>query len=128
MDAVLWVLQGFMAFLTVPSGLMTALRREPRGVLHGETVGLGGGPGPAARLGGVLVAACGTALVLPGLMSRATVLTPFAALALLIPVAAVPTLKLKRGDIGPFRWFFGTLFLAIPPVLVAWGRLGPYPL
>ncbi|MEU7532086.1 hypothetical protein AB0A74_40570 [Saccharothrix sp. NPDC042600] len=126
-DTLLWVLQGVMAFLTVPSGLMTALRPAAREYLHGEAVRLGG-PSPVERLGGLLVAACGVALLVPGLVGRATVLTPVAALALLVPAVVVPTLKVRRGDIGPGFWLFGVLYLAAAPVLVAWGRLGPYPL
>src|SRR6185295_434217 len=63
MDALWWVFQGVMAFITVPSGLMTALRRGEAVYLHGRWVRLEGGPGPAARWGGVMAAACGLALV-----------------------------------------------------------------
>lgn len=51
-------------------------------------------PSPAARLGGLPVAACGIALVVPALIHAATVLTPIAALALLRPAIIIPTQKL----------------------------------
>ncbi|QUH03843.1 hypothetical protein HUO13_26200 [Saccharopolyspora erythraea] len=128
MDALLWVLQGVMAFLTVPSGLITALRRNERAYVHGMEVRSGDGPSPAARLGGVLSAACGTALVVPGLVGQATILTPIAALALVAPAALIPVRRAMQGSIGPVAAFFGMLYLAAPPILVAWGRFGPYPL
>lgn len=117
MNVLLWVLQGVMAFITVPSGVMAALG-----------LGLTPDPSPVRRLGGALSAACGTALVVPGLIGTATILTPIAALALVLPAAGFPALRLRQGEIGPVFWFFGTLYLAAAPLLVAWGRLGPYPL
>lgn len=124
-----------MAFLTVPWGVHTLLYRPPQAYVRygppgiaGTVVGLGEGPSPATRLGAVLAIACGTALVVPGLIGEATVLTPIAALLLLAPAVASPARKLARGEIGPPFWFFGTLYLVTPPALVAWGRLGPYPL
>lgn len=117
MNVLLWVLQGVMAFITVPSGVMAALGS-----------GLTADPSPLLRIGGALGAICGTALVLPGLIGVATILTPIAALALVLPAAAFPALRLSQGEIGPVFWFLGTLYLVAPPLLVAWGRLGPYPL
>ncbi|CAM04037.1 hypothetical protein A8924_5152 [Saccharopolyspora erythraea NRRL 2338] len=128
MDALLWVLQGVMAFLTIPSGLMTALRQNERVHMHGMEVRLGDGPSPAARVGGVLSAACGTALVVPGLIDEVTILTPIAALALVAPALAIPARRAMQGSIGPVAAVFGMLYLAAPPILVAWGRFGPYPL
>lgn len=128
MNTFLWILQGLMAFVTLPAGLHAALRPVQRVEVHGTLVRADDWPSPAQRLGGVLSAACGTALVLPGLVHLATVLTPIAALALLGPAVFLPARKLRNGEIGPAFWFFGTLYLTAPSVLVAWGRLGPYPL
>ncbi|MGC9538856.1 hypothetical protein [Streptomyces sp. UG1] len=135
MNALLWVLQGIMAFLTIPWGLMTLLHREQQAYVRygppevaGMAVRLGDGPSPAARVGGFLAVACGAALVVPGLIGAATVLTPTAALSLLVPAVVAPARKLIRGEIGFFASFFGMLYLVTPPLLVAWGRLGPYPL
>lgn len=136
MNVLLWVLQGIMAFMTIPAGLIALLHR-PRPQVYirygppevlGRALFLEDQPSPAERLRGFLAAACGTALVVPGLVGTATVLTPIAALSLLIPAVVIPAQALKRGAIRPFAWFLLTLYFITPPALVAWGRLGPYPL
>ncbi|MBF8190374.1 hypothetical protein ITP53_32620 [Nonomuraea sp. K274] len=75
MEVLLWILQGIMAFLTIPWGLITVLRREQRAYVHGPPEA-GGMP---IRLG---------------------------------------TGQARRRGLAE----------STPPVLVAWGRLGPYPL
>ncbi|WP_439662791.1 hypothetical protein ACSHWB_15890 [Lentzea sp. HUAS TT2] len=44
--------------------------------------------------------------MLPGLVGVATVLTPIAAPALVLPAAAFPALRLSQGESGPVLWFF----------------------
>src|SRR5690349_11509674 len=117
-----------MAFLTVPAGLMTVFGRGEEVYLHGEWVRLNPGSRAFDVTRGVLSVACGVALIVPGLTGKATVLTPLAALALLVPAVAFPALRLRQGEIGPVFWFLGTIWLSFPPLFVAWARFGPYPL
>ncbi|WP_394614296.1 DoxX family protein [Lentzea sp. JNUCC 0626] len=125
MNVLLWVLQGVMAFLTVPSGLMTLFRPDEV-YLHGRWVGHGDRALAIAR--GLASVACGTALIVPGLIGTATILTPVAALLLVAPACYFPARQYGAGEIGPGMAVLGTLWLAFPPVFVAWARFGPYPL
>jgi hypothetical protein len=126
-NALLWFLQGVMAFLTIPSGVMTLLVPSWEPVLPDEE------PPPDFNLPlevgrGMAAVVCGTLLIVPGLVGEATILTPIAAAALLVPAVGFPALRWKQGEIGPVHCFFGTIWLVWPPALVAWGRFGPYPL
>ncbi|WP_285647724.1 DoxX family protein [Lentzea sp. NBRC 102530] len=125
MNVLLWVLQGVMAFLTIPSGVMTVLDPD-RVHLHGRWVQVGDRAVAVVR--GLASVACGTALIVPGLIGKATVLTPIAALLLVAPACYFPARQFGAGEIGPGRWVLGTIWLAFPPVFVAWARFGPYPL
>ena len=124
-NVLLWVLQGVMAFLTIPSGLMTVFDPD-RVYLHGRWVQAGDRAAAVAR--GLASVACGTALIVPGLIGKATILTPIAALLLIAPASYFPARRLLEGETGPGLCLVETILLAGPPTFVAWARYGPYPL
>ncbi|HEY8457646.1 MAG TPA: hypothetical protein VIL34_18785 [Actinopolymorphaceae bacterium] len=153
-NALLWVLQIWIGLGAVVIGLAAATYpRRATQLRYTYRTGrpLPRGPSRWERLAGAVTAICGVALILPGVLDTATLATPVAALVLAVGATIVrirgylrrPTLQDQIRDIlqqpgvtGIVRFTptrvgpsFPVFLLAVVGALViAWGRLGPYPL
>ncbi|MFJ8687486.1 DoxX family protein [Micromonospora wenchangensis] len=123
MNVFLWIVQILLAAIFAGAGL-TKLTRPREKLLDRMGWVRNVPPLQVKALGAAeLLAALG--LVLPGLTGIATVLTPLAAVGLVIVMAGAIVVH-ARAEEHPGTVL--TVVLLVLAALVAWGRFGPYPL
>lgn len=123
MHVALWVVQALLALAFLAAGGMKLTR--PKDALATALPWSAGWSTPALRALGAVEVLGALGLVLPGLTGIATVLTPLAAVGLAVTMAGAVVLHLRRGETSGA---VPSLVLLLLAALVAWGRLGPWPL
>ncbi|MFJ9706315.1 DoxX family protein [Streptomyces sp. NPDC101234] len=122
MNAVLWILAGVLALAFLAAGGMKVA--QPRKKLAeagmGWTQDLSAG---AVKTIGVLEVLAAAGLVLPAALDIAPVLTPLAALGLVLVMLGAVVVHARRRETQMIG--VNVLLLALAAV-VAWGRFGPY--
>lgn len=125
MNTVLWIAQGVLALLFVMSGAMK-LAKTREALAANPKMGWVNDVSPGfikfiatAELAGAL------GMVLPGLIGVAPVLTPIAAIGLVVLMLGATATHIRRKE-TPFAGM--TLAFAAIAAFVAYGRLGPAPL
>ena len=123
MEIALWVAQGLLALVVLMAGIPKLTRsREQLVDRMGYVEDVS--DGTVKAIGGLEVLAA-LGLILPGILGVATVLTPLAALGvILIQVGAIVT-HARRSETQMI--FMNVVFIAVA-AFVAWGRFGEYPL
>jgi uncharacterized membrane protein YphA (DoxX/SURF4 family) len=118
MNNILWILQSFIAFTFLYSGVCKSYFSEPKLVSMGQT-GVEGLPVYFIRFIGITEILGAIGLILPGLLSTSPVLTPIAAicLAFIMPFAA--TIHYKRKEYKSVL-FNCVIFLLC--LVIAYGR------
>lgn len=124
MNVVLWIVTIVLALAFLAAGLMTLTRSKEQLVASGQAWVEGFGPGTIKAIGvAEVLGAAG--LVLPALAGTALVLVPLAAIGLSLLMVGACMTHLRRGETPQI--VVNVVLFALA-VLVAWGRLGPYPL
>ncbi|AXK45281.1 DoxX family protein [Brachybacterium saurashtrense] len=124
MDLVLWILAFVLAAIFAATGLMKLLVARDQQIVRTPYVedfpqGVIRGIGALELLGAL-------GLILPGLLSVATILVPMAAAGLAITMVFAALVHQRRGD-GTAA-MVPSIVLAVLSVAVAWLRFGVYPL
>ena len=124
MNVVLWIVTIVLALAFLAAGLMKLTRSKAQLVASGQgwVEGFGSGAVKAIGVAEVLGA---LGLVLPALTGTALALVPLAAIGLALLMVGALVTHLRRGE-KPQMVANAVLFALA--LLVAWGRLGPYPL
>ena len=81
--------------------------------------------GPLTRTIGLLEVLAAGGLVLPGIADVATVLTPLAAIGVVLIFLGAIALHVRRGEVRVIGMHIVVIALAL---VVIWGRMGPYSL
>lgn len=122
MNVTLWIIAAVLAALFLASG--TTKLTRPREKLVAATPALDGfGPGAITAIG-LLEILAATGLVVPGVVDIAPVLVPLAAVGLALLMAGAMVVHGRRREA---QGVAVTLVLLALAAVVAWGRLGPYP-
>lgn len=121
MNVVLWILQGLLAALFLASGVMKLVRRKEQ--LQAQLGWVEDfSPGMIKLIGTVeLLAALG--LILPAVTGIATVLTPLAAVGLVVVMVGAGITHGRRRE---FSYVTANAVLLVLAAVIAWGRFGPY--
>ena len=124
MNLALWIIAIVLAVGFAASGLMKILRTKEQLVASGFGWAQDFSPS-TIRLIGVLEILGAIGLILPAALHIAPILVPLAAIGLALTMvgAAVVHARRKEAPLIPVNAVLLTL-----AVIVAWGRLGPYPL
>jgi uncharacterized membrane protein YphA (DoxX/SURF4 family) len=123
MNIALWVIQALLAAFFFAAGaahLLMPLTRLKASAPWTEDVG-----GPLTSTIGFLELLAALGLVLPGITHVATVLTPLAAIGLVLIFLGAIALHVRRGETKVIVMHIAVVALAL---VVVWGRLGPYTL
>ena len=121
MNIVLWVVQALLALVFLGSGLVKLIR--PKEKLRSQMAWVEDFPTSAIKLIGAVEIVGAAGLILPGLLHIAVILTPLAAVGLLIVMIGAVVTHLRRHETGPA---VVPLVLAILSAVVAVLRFGPY--
>ena len=123
MDIALWIAQGLLALVMLAAGLPKVTQSREQLVdrmAYVEDVS----DGTVKAIGGLeILAALG--LILPGILGVATVLTPLAALGVIVVQLGAAVTHARRGETQMI--FMNVVLIAIAG-FIAWGRFGDYPL
>jgi hypothetical protein len=118
----LWIVEGALAAFFAAGGFVKAVRPRKRLVDSGLTWVEDFPDAGVKTIGGLeLLAAVG--LVLPGLTGIAPVLTPVAAVGLVLLMAGATVVHIRRGETSVVVVPLALLAVA---AFVAWGRFGPW--
>ncbi|WFE97979.1 DoxX family protein [Micromonospora sp. WMMD987] len=123
MNVFLWILQTLLAALFAGAGL-TKLS-QPKEKLRDRMGWVENVPPAQVKALGAAEVLAAVGLVLPGLTGIATVLTPLAAVGLVIVMAGAVVVHARAKE-HPGTAL--TAVLLVVAAIVAWGRFGPYPL
>jgi hypothetical protein len=118
----LWIVQAALAAFFGSGGVVKVLRPRKRLYDSGLTWVEDFPDGAVKTIGGLEVLAA-IGLVLPAATGIAPVLTPLAAVGLVLVMAGATVVHVRRGEL-PFTGV--TLALLAVAAFVAWGRFGPY--
>lgn len=121
MNIVLWVLQALLAVVFLASGVVKLVR--PKEKLQSQMAWVEDFPSWAVKLIGAVEIVGAAGLILPALLHTAVVLTPLAAVGLLILMIGAVVTHLRRHEFGPA---VGTVVLGVLAAIVAVLRFGPY--
>ena len=122
MNVVLWVLQAFLGLAFIWSGVPKAIR--DRGQLLERMPYVEDLSDAQVTAIGILEVAAGLGVILPAVTGIVPVLTPIAALGLVVVMAGAALLHVRRSEpLGVVM----TVILGALAAVVAWGRFGPYP-
>jgi uncharacterized membrane protein len=124
MNLVLWLVAGLLTAVFGATGILKLTQSRDHLARSGITW-VEDFSTPAIRTIGALELLAALALVLPAAFGTATWLTPLAAVGLTLLMAGAVIVHLRRHEPG---LAVGTGLLLLLAALVAWGRLGPYPL
>jgi uncharacterized membrane protein YphA (DoxX/SURF4 family) len=120
-NVVLWIIQILLAAVFAGAGLTKLI--QPKEKLRDKMGWVDPVPPTQVKALGAVELLAALGLVLPALTGVATVLTPLAALGLVIVMIGAIVVHLRRKETP------GALFcvvLLVLAALVAWGRFGPY--
>lgn len=117
----LWVLQGLLALVFLAAGGMKVIRSKE--ALRPQMGWVESSPAAGVKLIGAVEIVGAAGLILPGLLHIAVILTPLAALGLVILMVGAVVTHLRRGERVPS---LTPLVLAILSAVVAVLRFGPY--
>lgn len=124
MNIALWIAQGLLAAAFLAAGAMK-LRTPYEKIKENMGWAEDFSPGTVKAIGGLeLLGALG--LILPGIFDIATVLTPLAAVGLIITMVLAAVVHVRRGDGA--QMVMTNVILAALAIFVAWGRFGPHSL
>lgn len=124
MNLALWIIAIVLAVGFAASGLMKIIRTKEQLVASG--FGWAEDYSPSAiRLIGVAEVLGAIGLILPAVVHIAPVLVPLAAIGLALTMVGAAVMHARRKEAPMIAVNAVLLTLA---VIVAWGRLGPYPL
>jgi uncharacterized membrane protein YphA (DoxX/SURF4 family) len=122
MNVFLWVVAGVLAAVFLGSGVMKLARTKPQLASAGQ-----GWVEPFSagtiKIIGVLEVVAAIGLVLPAALNIASILTPIAAVGLLLVMAGAAVTHGRRHEIPNVAV---NIVLAVLAAVVAWGRFGPY--
>ena len=121
MSVVLWILQVVLAGAFLAAGAMKLTQSRARLAERMKWVDDVSAPGIKAIGALEVVAAVG--LILPGALGIAVVLTPLAAVGLVVLMLGAAGLHARRSE--PSHIAINAVLLALAAV-IAWGRFGPY--
>lgn len=121
MNAFLWVLQVVLAAAFLLSGALKV--SQPRAKLATTMGWVDDFSDRTVKIIGALEVLAGIGLVLPALTGIASVLTPVAALGLVILMLGAAATHLRRGET---QFVLVNLVLLLLAAIVAWTRFGPY--
>jgi uncharacterized membrane protein YphA (DoxX/SURF4 family) len=124
MNLALWIIAIVLAVGFAASGLLKIVRRKEQLVASGFGWAQDFSPS-TIRLIGVAEILGAIGLVLPAALHIAPVLVPLAAIGLALVMAGAAVVHGRRNEAPMIAINAVLLVLA---VIVAWGRLGPYPL
>jgi len=119
MNTTLWILQAVLALVFLYSGINKSIFSERKLVAKGQT-GVEGLSVPFIKFIGVSEILGGIALMLPGLLNIATVLTPLAAIGLAIIMVPAGIIHYKRGE---YKNVPTNCILFVMCLFVAYGQL-----
>ncbi|MGU3432515.1 DoxX family protein [Actinomycetes bacterium M1A6_2h] len=122
MNIVLWVVAGILAVAFLAAG--ASKLAQDRSKLIKQTPYVEDFPHPAVKSIGVLEIVGAVGLVVPALVSVATVLVPLAATGLALLMVGGVVTHLRRGD--GVAAAAPAILLAVLSAFVAWGRFGTY--
>jgi uncharacterized membrane protein YphA (DoxX/SURF4 family) len=117
----LWIVQGLLAAMFLMAGITKST--QPREKLLKQMPWVDDFSMPVVRLIGVSELAAGLGLVLPAATGIAPVLTPLAAVGLVIIMLAAMVVHARRKEMQGIVF---NVVLLIAAAFVAWGRFGPY--
>lgn len=121
MNVVLWILQGVLGAAFLFAGATKVLR--PKDELAKQMAWVVNSSANAVKLLGAAEVLGGLGLVLPAWTGIAPLLTPLAAVGLMIVMVGAAVTHLRRNEY-PMVIFTVVLFVLL--AVVAWGRFGPY--
>lgn len=121
MNIVLWVLQILLALVFLASGVIKLVR--PKEKLQAQMAWVEDFPGRAVKGIGAVEIVGAAGLILPAVLHIAVVLTPLAAVGLLIVMIGAVVTHLRRREIGPAMV---PAVLGVLAAIVAVLRFGPY--
>lgn len=124
MHVALWAAAGVLAALLLVAGLTKGLQPKDRLYEQGLTY-VEDFPGWLIRTLGWAEVLGAVGLILPGLVGVAPVLVPVAAICVGVTMVGAVVVHLRRGETAKA---LVPLVLLVLAALVAWGRLGPWPL
>ena len=123
MNQLLWVLQGALAVMFATAGVMKA--SEPKDELATKLPWVEDYSGSTVKLIGIAELAAAMGLLLPGMTGIAVLLTPIAALGIVVLMALAVLTHARRGESTSIAFNIALLLLG---AFVAWGRFGTYSL
>jgi hypothetical protein len=123
MNIALWVLQALLAVFFLAAGVFHLLM--PMARLRSSARWTEDVSPPLVRLIGLLEVLAALGLVLPGITHIATVLTPLAAIGVVLIFLGAIGLHVRRGEVRVIGMHIVVIALALVAI---WGRLGPYSL
>ena len=122
MNVFLWIVAIVLAAASLGAGAMKALQPKEKLLASGMTWAESWKPAWIKALGiAEILAALG--LILPAALNIAPILTPLAALGLVIVMVGAIVVHVRRNEI---KGSIPSVVLLILAVIVAWGRFGPY--
>jgi uncharacterized membrane protein YphA (DoxX/SURF4 family) len=122
MNVFLWVLAGLLAAVFLVAGALKLARTKPQLASAGQGWVEQFPPG-TIKLIGVLEVAGAAGLILPAALNIAPILTPIAAVGLILVMAGAVVTHARRHEIPNVAT---NIVLAVLAAVVAWGRFGPY--
>jgi uncharacterized membrane protein YphA (DoxX/SURF4 family) len=120
-NIVLWIVQGLLAAMFLMAGITKST--QPREKLAKQMPWVEDFSTPVVRLIGVSELAAGLGLVLPAATGIVPVLTPLAAVGLVVIMLAAMVVHARRKE---WQGIAFNVALLIAAAFVAWGRFGPY--
>jgi uncharacterized membrane protein YphA (DoxX/SURF4 family) len=122
MNVVLWVLQALLAIAFVWSGVPKVTKE--RGQMLEKAPYVEDLSDAQVTAIGILEVAAGLGMILPAATGIVPVLTPIAALGLVVVMVGAALLHVRRREPQGVAL---TIVLGAMAAIVAWGRFGPYP-
>lgn len=122
MNVFLWILQGLLAAAFLAAGVMKST--QPKEKLAANMSWVNDFSARTVKLVGVLELAAAVGLILPALTGIAVILTPLAAVGLVVVMILAAVYHARKGEYSSIGVNAVLLILA---AIVAWGRFGPYP-
>lgn len=121
MNTFLWVLQWVLAAAFLVSGALKAFR--PKEQLASQMGWVNDFSGPVVKLIGALEILAAIGLVVPALTGIAVILTPLAAVGLILVMIGAIATHARRKE---YPIAVANLVLLLIAAVIAWGRFGPY--
>ena len=122
MNVFLWVLAGVLAAAFLGAGGLKLARTKPQLAAAGQGW-VEDFPAGVVKLIGALEVAAAVGLILPAALKIAPILTPLAAVGLILVMAGAVVTHARRHEIPNVAV---NVVLAVLAAVVVWGRFGPY--